>query len=507
MKHRLVLISCASLLLGIVFDWFFYDHNLGLNFFLYTALILAVTAGLMHYWRRRLSRPVLGVSLVALLFSAATFTRANGFVQFLDMLCVLYLLVLIGLLLWRPQRRLRDFTGLDYLQRTVQLPLLSLAALGNVLRRAASFNVRSEQAAKRNMLPVVRGILLSLPILGIFVLLFASADLVFKQYVSSVFNFQVSPELVGHTVLILAVAACFIGVYSLVFTRAPVEDPAASPTQAPRLGSIEATIILGSVTVLFLLFVIVQLQYLFGGQSNITVSGGYTYAEYARKGFFELIAVAMITFLLMLALHGFTSRQTPRQQVLFTGLCFVLVLAVGLVMYSAHHRLSLYEQAYGFTELRLYSHLFIGWLVVAIGLLLAYIARSQPQKLFARGIFIASLSFIAVINLINPDAFVARQNIERFRDTGKLDVAYLGSLSADATPALSELLADKNKRVQQSVAAELYAQQQAADETDQSWLAFHLSQHRAQQIRQRHQAQLEANGLDNQGLQAEAYSN
>ncbi len=442
---------------------------------------------------------------MALLFAVALFARASGFVQFLDVLSVLYLLALIGLLVWRPQRRLRDFTGLDYLRRTVQLPFLGVAEFGNVLRKATSFNLQSKHAAKQNMLPVLRGILISLPILLIFLLLFSSADLVFKHYVGSIFAFHVSPSLIGHSLVILTVTAFFVGLYTLLFTRPATEDYDQFQAPAARLGSIEATVVLSSVVTLFLLFVVIQLHYLFGGRSNIMIAGGYTYAEYARRGFFELIAVVVIAFLLLLALHTSTIRRTIRQQFLFIALCLVLVLEVGLVMLSAHRRLSLYEQAYGFTELRLYSHLFIGWLVAAFGLLLAYITREQPQKLFARGMFISIILFLAVINLINPDAFVARENIQRFRSTGKLDVAYLGGLSADATPALSDLLNDQNQKLQKSVAHQLYVQQQLDRQSDHSWLAFNVSRHRAQGLWQHYQAQLDAN-KDYQDPQAQQTS-
>jgi hypothetical protein len=505
MKHRLLSIGYASLLLGFIFNWFFYGHYLGVNFFLYEASVLALTAGLMMYWRRQLSRSVLGLSLVAVFFSTAIFIRASGFVQFLDVLIVLYLMWMIGLLIWRPRISLRDFTSLDYLRRTMQVPFLSIIEFGSVLRKAAGFNLQSKNASKQNMLPVVRGILISLPILVVFILLFSSADLVFKHYVSSIFTFHVSPVLISHMIMILVVTAFFIGAYALLFTGSPPEEYDQPTTKTVHIGSIEATIVLSSIVTLFLIFVVIQLHYLFGGQSNIMAAGGYTYADYARKGFFELIVAALITFLLLLALHTSTVRRTIRQHLIFVTLCTVLVLEVGLVMLSAHRRLSLYEQAYGFTELRLYSHLFIGWLVAAIGLLLAYIARDQPQKLFARGMFISIIIFLAVINLINPDAFVAHENIQRFRSTGKLDVAYLGSLSADATPALGGLLDNRDRQVQKSAAYQLYMQQQVADQSDQSWQAFNVSRHRAQEIRRSHQAQLEAN-KDYQDPTARRYS-
>jgi hypothetical protein len=79
------------------------------------------------------------------------------------------------------------------------------------------------------------------------------------------------------------------------------------PVLPPFLGFTEAAIVLGSVAVLFAAFVYIQFQYFFGGQANIHIDG-YTYSEYARRGFGELITVAVFSLLLIL---GRQWRDTP----------------------------------------------------------------------------------------------------------------------------------------------------------------------------------------------------
>ena len=84
------------------------------------------------------------------------------------------------------------------------------------------------------------------------------------------------------------------------------------PWFAPFLGFTESSIILGSVNLLFAFFVAVQFKYFFGGQANITLDG-YTFAEYARKGFGELITVAVISLMLYLGLSTITRREANLQ--------------------------------------------------------------------------------------------------------------------------------------------------------------------------------------------------
>ncbi|HUC20496.1 MAG TPA: DUF4173 domain-containing protein, partial [Candidatus Polarisedimenticolaceae bacterium] len=201
------------------------------------------------------------------------------------------------------------------------------------------------------------------------------------------------------------------------------------------IGQVESTILLASVNTLFFTFILVQLAYLFGGQANISAQG-FTYAEYARKGFFELLTVAVVAFGLLWSAERYVEKTERGHSALFKVLSSALVLQVILIMGSAFRRLYLYEQAYGFTMLRLYSHAFTVLLAV-IFLILAYkIIRSASDQAFALPALVAIIVFLAGLNALNPDAFIARQNLDRHQDTGKIDTKYLSRLSDDAVPVL-----------------------------------------------------------------------
>ena len=485
-------IALASLLLGLVFNFFFYGQNIGLNFFLYSGLLLALTFYLLSYFRYKASGSLVVVAGLVLFFSATTFIRASGFLTFLNVVFVLYLLLLIVSLARKPQTKLSDYVFQDYLVGILQLPFRFIGEFMNF----ASLLVSSGQTLRQNgrtVTPVIRGILLSLPFLFVFLLLFSSADLVFNKYVGSLFDLNLSEDFVARSLLVLFVASLFSGAYSLMFTRSTSEQPA--PATTPKrisLGSIESTIILGSVAFLFLIFIGVQIAYLFGGQEAIK-EAGFTYSEYARKGFFELIAVAVIALLLILALNSSSKRTTLKERVVFMWLCGLLIFEVLFVMFSAHKRLGLYEQAYGFTTLRLFSHIFIGWLALIFAILMVHIGREQSDKKLAFQMFLSVVAIMAVVNFINPDAFIARQNIQRFKETGRIDVLYLTLLSEDATPVVSELLKDPNEKLSSAIAHELHGQRIRSDAMKSDWRSFNLSRAKAKRILSANSQKLEAN--------------
>jgi hypothetical protein len=216
-------------------------------------------------------------------------------------------------------------------------------------------------------------------------------------------------------------------------------------TAERNLGCIEASIVLGSVSAVIFAFLIIQFTYLFGGEGSITAQG-FTYAEYARRGFFELIAVSFIVFLLLLAASQQVVRDGVRHVPLFRWLAGILVLETVLVMVSAFERLSLYELAYGFTMLRLYSHIFILWIGI-IFLFLGYeIFVREDRITFNFRMLVLMALFLLAVNILNPDQFIARQNIERYHETGDIDFDYLATLSTDAFPETVKLLDDATAR-------------------------------------------------------------
>src|SRR4029450_7185907 len=128
------------------------------------------------------------------------------------------------------------------------------------------------------------------------------------------------------------------------------------------LGVTETAIVLGLLDVLFLKFVVVQFQYFFGGAARIQAVAGLTYAEYARRGFFELVGVAALVLPLLLAAHWLLRKEKARDEIVFRVLAGAQIALLFVMMVSAFQRMRLYQREYGLTELRVYTTVFMGWL-------------------------------------------------------------------------------------------------------------------------------------------------
>jgi hypothetical protein len=206
------------------------------------------------------------------------------------------------------------------------------------------------------------------------------------------------------------------------------------PLVNPFLGFTETTIVLGSVSVLFVAFVIIQFKYFFGGQANINLAG-FTYSEYARRGFGELLAVAFFSLLMILGLGVTARRVNDRERRVFSGLSAAITVLVIIMLVSAYQRLVLYESAYGFSRLRTYTHVVLIWIGILLGVVVM-LEIFHRERAFAAAALITSLGFTATLSLMNVDGLIVKENVNRAMHGQGLDVPYLVSLSDDSVPSL-----------------------------------------------------------------------
>jgi len=308
----------------------------------------------------------------------------------------------------------------------------------------SSHHEESESTQKKSKgkgLAILRGVLIAIPLLVIFGLLFSAADPIFSERVSGAFSWlriEITDEFVAQVMLVLLFTYFGFGAlwHALTKTQQPQPVEPDQPLVRPFLGMTESTIILVSLIVLFGAFVLVQVRYFFGGGANISAEG-YTYAEYARRGFFELVVVALFTWLVHYGLASFTRRETRRERATFTLLGILLLLLTGVILVSAFQRLSLYEAAYGFTRDRLVAHIFM--IFIGLALVVSIVLEvTRGFKHMALSLLFGLLAFSLTLTFVNVDATIARQNVEHAVAGHPLDAAYLAgmTISEDAVPEL-----------------------------------------------------------------------
>ena len=433
--------------------------------------------------------PGVGVMLVAVLVGATVATARPTEVSLHTIVSVVLAFALVAMATiraagWVVAVNLLAAGGLASLAvaggRSWDEVVRGAGAAAAALARGLSFVLVPVRTAARTALkgrsgPALRGLGLGAALLVVFGALFASADRAFLQLAGNVLSPDVKAPLLAARIYLLVFVTALTGAYVVIGPRYAAQragsgDDNSFAQPARRLAFSEWTISLGLLNALFAAFVAVQMTVLFGGRHHVLDTVGLSYAQYARQGFFQLVAVAALTLAVVGAAvrwaHAATSLHRGILRALLGSLCMLTLV----VLASALRRLTLYEDMYGLTRLRISVHAVILWL----GVLFAMVIVAGILWRWAwlpRAFVYASAAGLLAFSIVNPDGLIARQNVERFEETGYIDVSYLQGLSPDAVPALSGLRSDIRVCVYQAIGEHL--------SEDEPWSSFNLSRRRA----------------------------
>ncbi|MBN1427595.1 MAG: DUF4173 domain-containing protein [Anaerolineae bacterium] len=494
-------VAVIGLAIGLMGDLMFYSQPLGIS----VPILVLVTAAALVGLALAEETPIVWANLwliLPLLFLAAmSAVRAEPTLRFLNIAGTLGLMLLLSnRLATQPHIKLNlgEYIGVMFETGLFSM-IIAIPLLGQVVSKRQADSPQGKQVIRR----VAVGLLIAVPFLLVFTALFASADLVFGKLIENAFKSIHLPDIFGHIFLTAFLAWPIIGGLAYALTRKPgwqlfsnsdqaeagkkVDAPEDAPQEIrePRrtirslLHPVESSTVLFSIDLLFLVFVAIQFAALFGGEAFLR-SQNLTYSEYARRGFFELLAVSLITLGLILVIDFITHREKGRQQVVFMLGSSLMISLTIIILVSAFQRMQLYEWAYGFTRLRVYPHVFMVWLAILMAALLITLLIRRV-RLFATAALIACLGFVITLDILNPDVFIVRQNIQRYHNGEKLDADYLGTLSEDAIPDLMPLLYDYGIDTQETIAPHLRYHLDRIDSRRErmAWPAYHWSIDRA----------------------------
>jgi hypothetical protein len=420
----------------------------GFNLVIWVVLLAALVLVLLRTERQTMNRNQFIWFSVATAFSLMYGWRDSGGLQLLN---TLSMLGAVGFAFWlagigRVNVGGLIITGLRLVGGIV-LPLIgTFHVIGSWLTPVATNESGKETFSWTRFFRAILGLIITIPVILLFGSLFASADSGFKEVIRKLTDFDMS-NVATHVLLISLFGWVAGGVMYWLWPRA-VKSDSMEPSSPQLLGSIEIGTMLGALNLLFLLFIGVQVSYLFGGDAMVQKTANLSYAEYFRSGFFELLTVAALVLPLLLFCDWlWKDEESPKR---FHQLATCLLVQLGVVMLSAFKRLGLYLEAYGLTEQRLYAAAVLCWLGFAAVWLGVTVLRGK-RLLFAPGIVTAAFAVIFALNVINPDALIAKHQLSRKEAGRNWDLQYLLRLSADAAPVLVGQLDKFTKAEQEQI--------------------------------------------------------
>lgn len=414
--------ATISLIFGIVLAFCFYKAGIGINLLAF----IIVMVGLLIIVMNRLSLPIkkgtwfyYGASL---LLGISSMLTSNGALHFLNIIGMMLLLD-ISLLNQFAEGETYDF--LRQLGRMLSLPFSTLASIGMPFSDTFS-NIKTTKIIKSNKVKgVLIGAFLAIPLLLILVALLSSADIIFGEITANITKFIFSPNIISVTLIIII---GFIACYSIICAAAKRFYTGKEKTREKEDPTIPITT-MTIITAVYLVFCTIQIMYLFNN-GLFVLPKEFTFAQYARRGFFELLLVTVINIGLIVICSSIFKEHKALKAILT-----IMTICTYIMIFSAAYRMLLYTGAYHLTFSRLLVLLFliIDFFVLA-GVIISVYNNKFP--LFNYCVVITTVFYMG-FSLSKPDIFIADYNFKHMESADKVDMNYLTyELSYDAAPLI-----------------------------------------------------------------------
>lgn len=474
----------AAVLLGVLGDVLLRQTPWGLNVLLFVGALAA--AFLMLVLRRKpefWNRQTLALNGALVFFAACFVWRDSQELKIFDGLAILTILAIMILPALKIKPRIAGV--FHFIIGFIWSGINAAFAPFFIFLDDIKWKTIPQTGWSKHLVSVLRGVAIAAPLVLIFGALFVAADAVFQGLVERTLNIQ--PDVVVSHIILTAFFSWIIAGYlrgalteessatiqqTLFVPPQNVKPQNLSVTEIPNdlnaeaipkieekknwtwqnfdnsvlpkfftLGAIEVSIVLGLVNLLFLAFVIVQIPYLFGGMDLVQNTPDFKLAEYARRGFGELVTVAALVLPILLLSHWLLRKDNKINEKIFRVLAGLNIVLLFVIMISAAQRLLLLtgNLGYGLTTVRLYPMIFMIWLALIFVWFGLTVLRGNREQ-FAWGALWSAIFILGAVHVLNPDAFIARTNIKLMQQGRAFDAYYNSNLSDDAVPTILENL-------------------------------------------------------------------
>ena len=293
---------------------------------------------------------------------------------------------------------------------------------------------RSGSEATRRSGAVLAGLGMAIPALVVVIPLLMASDAAFEGLIDLLPEF----DLFEIAATAICGTGCAIYLYSLAVGLHLGSRPASPAPERRALSPLTMNTALGAVCGVYVVYLLSQLAYLSGGFAGI-LPEGYTAAEYARRGFFEMcwlcaINLGLIAFGVGLVRREGSAPRSTRVLCAFIGLVTLFLVSAGCA------KMLLYIGLYGLTRLRVLTMVvmvFLGAATVLVGVWLFV-----PKLQYMKAVILIALTLGAAVIWLDVDTQVARYNVEHYL-SGELehvDTYHLGTLNGGAVPYIERLL-------------------------------------------------------------------
>jgi hypothetical protein len=433
-----IVIAYVMILIGFLYWNLIFIGSFGLGVTIFTVVLCTLTIAYFKTSGIRQSKASLGflalIALSALNFALfdAILIKALNFL-FLTLCFVYWVCIYAGT---RMENKISLYAVSDLIYQLFVIPFYNFTGCFKGI-----IQIFTKGKKGKEVLGGIAGILLFLPVLILVITLLANADAAFESLISKI-QFSISDKALEYLWQIILGTPVAFYLYGLLYGNIYKRRPGNATTEtvntyievfrfSPALAVYSALTVLNLV---YLTFFLVQASYLFSAFSDI-LPQNMTYAEYARRGFFELCAVSGINLAVITTAHLIVKRD--RVKILQGETAVICVFTIALIA-TAMSKMGMYISYYGLTRPRVYTSWFMILLLFIFIIILIRQFRSFQGTRIA---VVGGICLFMALCYSNPDGMIAKYNIERYQagTLETLDIDSFYDLSDGAVPYIYEL--------------------------------------------------------------------
>jgi len=410
-----VLFAALSFIVGFLYVRFVFMGR-GISVTIFTAIFLIFVLSYFHAQKKIFTKYSMIVASVIELFSLYfiifPYQTEKEIILLLIQVACAYLIFLLGS---DGKIKLDEMLPFDLLKSIIVMPFSSF---GSAV--AALFHPFQKKSFKNNLILVVGGLFLSIPVFSIITVLLTNADSGFSTmlqtittFTENIFNWNNIMNL-----LLIPVALYLFGaLYSSsenkcvgTLSREACENTKTAVKIIPQ------TLLCSAFTpllALYVLFFISQGSYFLSAFSNVKPDN-ISYAQYARHGFFELCAVAIINFLIILFSDIFVKQPERKRPRFITGYIITLSIFTLVLIATSMSKMYLYIRIYGLTVKRMYPSVFMLFLATVFLFILLNCFVKKFNFIKSTAVIFVVLFFLSTFGNFNE--ICAKYNIAMYQN-------------------------------------------------------------------------------------------
>lgn len=472
----------CSLLLSILHSILFYGQKWGISIFLFTTVGLFLLIQILEKNKKIKNKKALLLSIPIILLSTTYFIFNNSFFNFFNIIVILLLFGIMTIMAILGELNIHNI-----MENLFILFFGPIEEVGQSTREICKcFSQKQGKEKDKRFQQIGKAILYSFPLLILVLILLITADEIFASIFHYIFstlfhfvNITSIYHLIFRVFIILALMLYFIGVIVKI-KEDELNNEESSKDNKIRIQATTLNTLLTLLNIVYFVFSITQGIYLIQQVNSTTI---VNYAQYARTGFFQLMAVSIINFIVILVVKNNKQEISNKKKRYAKIMNVLLAIFTIIILISSIIRMNLYEREYGYTFLRLMVYVIqITELILIIPTIVYIIKEKFP---ILKWYMIITISMYIVVNFVNIDYIIAKGNIDRYfeakeKKNNRIDFSYIEQKTGtDALPEVMRLLEVDDKLLKVKVNHYLLEEYKNLKEEKGTFQEFNLSKMRA----------------------------